>query len=281
MGVRDWVTTPARNASVDPAIQSADGASGREFPLSIRGVMAGVAALALDQGGGLRTGGGGNSYVVNTASGLRTPRAGISILVEVDRANTDAATLNVDGTGPLPWLDMAGAQIPAGALQPAAILRATWSDTRGAWVTDVLGGLTAAALGVAMRLWWLSLPEDPRGLGPNAPYRNNGVVSWTSPTNPAFTIDSPEGRRLYLQLLKEALPTSPDGLEGGQPWLNAGVISFVPDDWVNPPPLAPDSPEGVRARLRVIRDALPTKPDGLQPGDPWLNNDTIAFVPQP
>lgn len=229
MGVRDWVTTPARNAGVDPAIQSADGTSSREFPDAIRGVMAGVAALAGDQGGALRTAGTGNSFVVNTAAGIRTPRPGISILVEVDRANTDAVTLNVDGTGPLPWLDMSGAQMPAGALQPKAILRATWSDGRGAWVTDVLGGLTAAALNVAMRLWWLSLPDDPRGLGPNAPYRNNGLVTWTSATNPAFTIDSPEGRRLTLTLIKEALPTSPDGLLPGDPWLNNDTITFIPN----------------------------------------------------
>lgn len=228
MGVRDWVTTPARNAAVDPAIQSTDGASGREFPGSIRGVMAGVAALASDQGGALRTGGTGNSYVVNTLSGLKTLRPGISILVEVDRANTDAVTLNVDGTGSRPWLDMSGVQLPAGALQPPAILRATWSDTRGAWVTDALGGLSAAAIDLALRLWWLSLPDDPRGLGPNRPYRNNGMVAWTSATNPAFTIDSPEGRLLTLKLIREALPTSPDGLSPDDPWLNGDTIAFIP-----------------------------------------------------
>ena len=228
MGVRDWVPTPARNAAVDPAIQAADGTSGREFPLSIRGVMAGVAALAADQGGALRTGGVGNSYVVNTLSGLKTPRPGISILVEVDRANSDAVTLNVDGTGPRPWLDMSGAQLPAGTLQPPAILRATWSETRGAWVTDALGGLTVAAFDLVMRLWWQALPTDPRGIGPNAPWRNGDIVAWTSPANPAFTIDSPAGRRLMLRLQAEALPTSSDGLDPGEPWLNGGSIAFVP-----------------------------------------------------
>jgi hypothetical protein len=282
MGVLAWARKAADNAvQFVGGYQLTDLLPSRNFPSVARDIMAQMRCHADDTGGALRTTGTGNSYVVNTGSGIRAPRAGISLLVEIDRANTDAVTLNADGSGPLPWLDMSGSQLPAGALQPPAILRATWSDPRGAWVTDAIGGLTASAVDLAMRQWWLSLPEDPRGLGPNKPYRNNGMTAWTSPTNPAFTIDSPEGRRLYLQLLKEALPTSPDGLEGGQPWLNAGVIAFVPDDWVNPPPVAPDSPEGVKARLRAIRSALPTSPVGLQPGDPWLNNDVISFVPQP
>ncbi len=226
----DWVTTPALNGGVDPLVPSRDGTSFKDIPLAVRGLQAGVAALTADQGGALRTGGFGNSYVVNTASGLRVPRRGISILFEVDRANTDAVTLNVDGTGPLPWLDMSGLQMPAGALQPATILRATWSDTRTAWVTDTLGGLTVAALNLALRFWWLSLPDDPRGIGPNQPYRNNGTVSWTTATNAAFKIDSIEGRRLALKLLVEALPRSPDGLDPGDGYYNNGNISIIPDE---------------------------------------------------
>lgn len=31
--------------------------------------------------------------------------------------------------------------------------------------------------------------------------------------------------------------------------------------------------------LRSAGAALPTAPDGLPPGEPWLDNNTLAFVP--
>jgi hypothetical protein len=35
------------------------------------------------------------------------------------------------------------------------------------------------------------------------------------------------------------------------------------------------------AVLKAVKAALPKTPDGLNPGDPWDNGDTIAFVAQP
>ncbi|MGT2487994.1 hypothetical protein ACU4GA_22975 [Methylobacterium oryzae CBMB20] len=34
------------------------------------------------------------------------------------------------------------------------------------------------------------------------------------------------------------------------------------------------------AALAAVKAALPTTPDGLPPGAPWANGDTISFVPQ-
>jgi len=78
-----------------------------------------------------------------------------------------------------------------------------------------------------MRAWWLSLPTSIDGIGPNAPWRNGGTLAWTDANYPAFSIDSPEGRRLTLWLIREALPTSPAGLAPGEPWLNGDSIAFV------------------------------------------------------
>lgn len=36
-----------------------------------------------------------------------------------------------------------------------------------------------------------------------------------------------------------------------------------------------------KAFLISLRANLPTSPDGLSPGDPWLNGGTISFVPNP
>ena len=35
------------------------------------------------------------------------------------------------------------------------------------------------------------------------------------------------------------------------------------------------------AVLKAVKAALPTSPDGLNPGDPWADGDTIAFVSKP
>lgn len=35
------------------------------------------------------------------------------------------------------------------------------------------------------------------------------------------------------------------------------------------------------AVLAAVKAALPKSPEGLNPGDPWDNGDTIAFVPPP
>jgi hypothetical protein len=35
------------------------------------------------------------------------------------------------------------------------------------------------------------------------------------------------------------------------------------------------------AVLAAVKAALPTVPDGLPPGAPWANGDTIAFVATP
>ncbi|MGY2052424.1 hypothetical protein [Methylobacterium sp. JK268] len=228
MGALEWSPSPDRNATADPTLAAADGTSARELPSSLRGVMAGVAALAADRGGGLTTAGTGNAYTVATATGIRRLRDGIALLLKIDHANTDAPFLEVDGTGPRPWLDRAGNPLRSGTLQPRLYLWCVWSSDFGGWVSDIASGLTVGLFDTAMRAWWLSLPTDPRGIGPNAPWRNNGTVAWTGVDNPAFTIDSPEGRRLTLTLIKEALPTAPDGLNPGDPWLNGDTIAFVP-----------------------------------------------------
>jgi hypothetical protein len=33
--------------------------------------------------------------------------------------------------------------------------------------------------------------------------------------------------------------------------------------------------------LRLLKQGLPTSPDGLNPGDAWSNGDSISFVPTP
>ncbi|GJE29816.1 hypothetical protein [Methylobacterium organophilum] len=227
MSVTDWSPRPNGNAVADPSIPAADGVSARQYAALIRGVMAGAAGLALDRGGALATSGTGNVYEIATSLGLRTLQAGVALLVRVNRANTGPAFLSVDGHGPLPWKLQGGTDIPAGGLAADNFVWAIWDEKGNRWVSDLLGGLTTALFDAVMRAWWLALPVAPDGIGPNAPWRNGGLVSWTGSDNPSFTIDSPEGRRLTLRLIRDALPTSPAGLNPGEPWLNGDTIAFV------------------------------------------------------
>ena len=147
MSVTDWSPQPSGNAVADRAIPARDGMAGREVPQAIRGIMARIAALALDQGGALRTEGTANAFVVNTASGIGTLRAGLRIVVRPDRTNTDAATLNVDGSGPKPWLNAAGTALPPGTISQDRVLTTTYDPALDAWTID--SGLATAAVDVA------------------------------------------------------------------------------------------------------------------------------------
>lgn len=228
MSVSAWSLSAALNAVTDLLIPAHDGASARSFPGLIRAVMAGVRGLSDDRGGAIVTGGRDNAYTASSASGVTQLRPGIRVLVRIDRTNTGEPTLNLDGTGPRPWCDRDGAPLTAGLVGAGRFLEAIWDDIAGRWVSDIFGGLTNALFDGTIRRWWLTLPTSPEGIGPNAPWRNGGVLGWTDKDNPAFTIDSPEGRRLTLRLIREALPLTPDGLDPGEPWLNGDTIAFVP-----------------------------------------------------
>ncbi len=168
MGVLSWALDRFANATADPTIPAQDGASARSFMDMIRGLMAGSRALADDQGGAIVTTGTANAYLVQTASGVTALRPGVSLLVQIDRTNTDAATLNVEGTGPKPWRDGDGGEFVPAYLPSRRFVRVTWDATRGCWITDVISLLSFDA---AFRSWMTSLPTAPDGLGPGKPWK--------------------------------------------------------------------------------------------------------------
>lgn len=69
-------------------------------------------------------------------------RPGVSLLVQIDRTNTDAATLNVDGTGPKPWRDGDGGEFVPACPPPFRFVRVTRDAIRGCWITDVISLLS-------------------------------------------------------------------------------------------------------------------------------------------
>lgn len=174
MGVLSWALDRYANATADPTIPARDGISARSFVELVRGVMSGSRAFADDQGGAIVTSGSANAYSVVTASGVNQLRSGLSLLIQIDRTNTDAATLNVDGTGPKPWRDGDGADFPANALPPKRFVRATWDASRGCWISDVF---SLIAFDTAFRAWMTSLPTAPDGLGSGRPWKMGDAES--------------------------------------------------------------------------------------------------------
>ncbi len=117
MGVFAWAKRSIENAAQTVGgFQITDLLPQRNFPAVTRDVMAQVRLYADDMGGVLTTTGSRNAYVVATGSGVTELRAGIKLLIRADRANTGEATINVDGLGPLPWVDAGGARLTAGQI---------------------------------------------------------------------------------------------------------------------------------------------------------------------
>ncbi|MFC7664421.1 hypothetical protein ACFQWF_19360 [Methylorubrum suomiense] len=95
----------------DRSIPAHDGASGREIPSLIRGVMAAIRRMSDAQGGALTTAGVGDAYTVTTGVGLTGLRAGLQFMVRANRDSVIAPTLRLDGLPAVDWLS-AGADVP-------------------------------------------------------------------------------------------------------------------------------------------------------------------------
>ncbi|MDE3749384.1 hypothetical protein [Methylobacterium radiotolerans] len=141
MGAFDWSTRASANASSDPDVPAADGASARDLPGLVRSLMAAQAALMADQGGAIRTAGLANAYLARTASKLSAMRPGVAILVQADRDNTGSPTLNVDSLGARPWRDLDGSAPPAGRIKAGAFYLVVANGST--WTTD-FGALARA-----------------------------------------------------------------------------------------------------------------------------------------
>ena len=120
MSAFDWSTRAAQNAAADPDVPARDGTSARDLPSLVRDLMAAHAALLLDQGGAIVTGGLANAYLARTVSGVSKMRPGLALLIQADRDSTGSPTLNVDSLGARPWRDLDGSPPPPGRIKAGA-----------------------------------------------------------------------------------------------------------------------------------------------------------------
>jgi hypothetical protein len=118
-GIFDWSKTAAANASADSEINWSEGQPRNTINDSARVMMRRVRQFLDDTQGALVTAGGAgtpNAYTVTTQSQITAYRTGVGFLVRIHQANTEAATLAVDGLAAKPWRDESGANFQAGDL---------------------------------------------------------------------------------------------------------------------------------------------------------------------
>jgi hypothetical protein len=118
-GIFDWSKTAAANASADSEINWSEGQPRNTINDSARVMMRRVRQFLDDTQGALVTAGGAgtpNAYTVTTQSQITAYRTGVGFLVRIHQANTEAATLAVDGLAAKPWRDESGSNFQAGDL---------------------------------------------------------------------------------------------------------------------------------------------------------------------
>lgn len=125
--ISQWSVLDASNSSNPPA-----GAPENIAPSTVndimRAMMGATARWYSDTDGSLVTAGAGNSYTLTTNSSF-TALADISLLVfRVDRANTDSATLAVDGL-PAKTMRSSGSALISGQLVADTIVAASYNST--------------------------------------------------------------------------------------------------------------------------------------------------------
>ena len=138
--ISQWSTSAASNNAAPP-----DGMPEGQAPStvndSVREIMAAVAKLYTDTDGTLVTAGAGNAYTLTTNNVHAALADQSLIIVRMDRANTGAATLDVDGLG-AKAIEIAGAAISSGEIVADSALALSYNATNDAY--DILNSFSAS-----------------------------------------------------------------------------------------------------------------------------------------
>ncbi len=140
--IADWAVSATENSDPPP-----DGApenmARKAVNDTMREMMAATARWWQDRNGSLQTGGAGNAYTVTTNQGDTDPTKLGVIDVRMDRTNTGACTLAVNGGSALDWNGPNGNPLGAGVLEEDALVPIAYNVTTGAY--ESLGVSTFAS----------------------------------------------------------------------------------------------------------------------------------------
>lgn len=133
--ISQWNIAAASNTSAPPN-GAPEGMAPSTVNDTLREIMAAVARWYSDTDGTLVTGGSGNAYTLTTNNGHAALGDQSILAFRADRANTGAATLNVDGLG-AKSMRVGGSALSSGAIVADTILIAVYNAEDTAY--DVFG----------------------------------------------------------------------------------------------------------------------------------------------
>src|SRR5690606_26970585 len=139
--VSQWETS-APNNNAAPPDGAPEGMAANTVNDTMREMMAAVARWYQDTNGSLVTGGAGNAYTLSTNNNHSSLTDLPLVVFVANRANTGAATLNVDGLG-AKSLRFGGAALAAGVLQEDVAYIAIYNAEDDAF--DIVGSPTRDA----------------------------------------------------------------------------------------------------------------------------------------
>lgn len=142
-----WSQTAATNATADATINWAEGQAPSTVNNSARAMMAAVAKYRDDVSGTtITTAGSSDAYTVTTSQSLTALTDGFEVSFIVDRNNTGAATLAVDGLTAKALEIVVGTGLAADTLVANTVRSAVYDAGNDTWlIKDVSGAITAAA----------------------------------------------------------------------------------------------------------------------------------------
>lgn len=131
----DWSQTAATNASADSTITWAENQNPDTVNDSARAMMARIAAFRSDIAPTRVSAGTGNAYTVTSnAGGTGSYRDGEIATFIVDRANTSACTLNVNGRGAVAFRPEIGREFAAGEIRANQPIIAFYRSASNEWL---------------------------------------------------------------------------------------------------------------------------------------------------
>lgn len=155
-----WSTTAFDNGTADSTINFAEQQPAKTVNNSARALMARVAELLADIAPSRSSTGSGNGYSVTSEAAGAAYEDGEIISFIPNRANTSAATLDVNGRGAKPWRPAVGVEFVANNILTNVPVTATYRAASDEWLSPGTGYyVTSTTSGVALQSITATLPR--------------------------------------------------------------------------------------------------------------------------
>lgn len=147
LNVQTWSPTAADNDDADDSIVWTEGQLPSTVNNSARGMMAAIAKLLLDIGGGVVATGTGDAIVLTTNRSIEASHIanGFFQVFRASAANTGAVTVAIDGISAKDVKSQSGSALTGGEIVSGGIYFINWSSTANAFLLTNIGGSVSAS----------------------------------------------------------------------------------------------------------------------------------------